>query len=107
MSFHKGIQMFDIVRLFQPASQHGEDDDIFDFSEDDAGLCCFYGRNEVFSWLIAQSRSSIGNGPTVEEQVQLALNVARNTQHNGPELVRTALANVDPTAALRVKMPKA
>ena len=103
MSFQKGISMFEIVRLFQRSSQRSEDDDIFDFSEDDAGRCCFYGRNEVFAWLIAQSRSSIGYGPTIEEQLQLALNVARNTQHNGPELVRTALAKVDPKVALRAK----
>jgi len=98
MSFVPGLPMFEIVRLLQSK----EDYDIFDFSDSRKGLCSFYGRKEVFAWFVSQSRD-FGYQKTPEEQVQLALNVARNTQHNGAELVKVALEKVSPQAALEVK----
>jgi hypothetical protein len=98
MSFVRGLPMFEIVRLLQSK----EDYDIFDCSDSRKGLYSFYGRKEIFAWLVSQSRDFCYQKPP-EEQVQLALNIARHTQHNGAELVKVALEKVSPQAALELK----
>jgi len=98
MSFKRGLPQLDIVRLLHTQ----EDFDIFDCSDNVGGLCSFYGRKEVLSWLIQQSISQ-GCKYSVADRVQLALNIARNIEHNGAELVKTVLATSDLQAALSIK----
>ncbi|CZR69637.1 uncharacterized protein PAC_19537 [Phialocephala subalpina] len=97
MSFYQGAAVFEIVRLLYQR----EEEDIFDTSNNDINTrCFFYGRKEVLVWLITQCDGYLH---TTEEHVQLAINIARNTQHNAPALVRAALAETAIGTALQFK----
>ncbi len=96
MSFQQGIAMFEIVKLLYKY----EEEDIFYCCDNNIDRCSFYGRKEVLVWLLAQSRDYMH---TAAEHAQLAINIARNSQHNGPKLARAVLANIDPSVALKAK----
>jgi hypothetical protein len=72
---------------------------LFAYSE---SRCSFYGRKEVLDWLISQSQLH-GYSHSVEEYSRLAINVARNVDHNGPELVKTVLTAINGQIALCTK----
>lgn len=74
---------------------------MFDDCENDArSRCCFYGRKEVLVRLLTQGREYMH---TPDDYAQLAINVARNTDHNAPGLITAVLSHVDLPTALRSK----
>lgn len=98
MSFYMGLPMFEVVRLLQPKVEF----DIFDCSESIQGLCTFYGRKEILCWLINLSLE-LGYEHTVNDFMRLALNLARNIEHNAAELVRSVINYVPEREAVRAR----